>query len=96
VNRLEEYDVPVAPVKNTLEVSDDPHLEANNGLVEVNSVVGKETQVKVPSTPIRSSRFNPPKPRDPPGLGESTEEVLKNIGYSRAEIQELKEKGAVK
>lgn len=95
VDRLQAAGVPCAPVKDTVEVSEDPHLEAIDGLGEVTAAQGDRRSMRVPKSPIRSSEFEPLEPTDPPLQGEDTETVLEAIGYSEAEIEALRERDAI-
>jgi crotonobetainyl-CoA:carnitine CoA-transferase CaiB-like acyl-CoA transferase len=95
VDRLEAGNVPVAPVQDTVEVADDPHLKETGSLVEVNAAEGNEGAVRVPSSPLRSTGFELPPAEDPPALGEDTEAYLQQFGYSEERIEELRERGAI-
>jgi crotonobetainyl-CoA:carnitine CoA-transferase CaiB-like acyl-CoA transferase len=95
VDRLKEEGVPCAPVNDTLEVSEDPHLEAIDGLGEVTAAQGDRRSIRVPKSPIRSSEYEPREPTDPPLQGEDTEAVLESVGYSEAEIDSLRERDAI-
>lgn len=95
VDRLEKGDVPVAPVQDTLEVADDPHLNKTGSLAEVNTVEGKEARVRVPTSPLKTTGFEPPSAEDPPTLGEDTNAYLKQLGYSEEQISELRDQGII-
>ncbi|MFC6939154.1 CaiB/BaiF CoA-transferase family protein [Salinirubellus sp. GCM10025818] len=95
IELLAGADVPVAPVNNTAEVPDDPHLGATGALGEINTAEGKEDTIRVPGTPVRSTGYESTNPEDPPGLGEDTDAVLASIGYSETEIQQLHDKNAI-
>lgn len=94
-DRLEHANVPHAPVNDTLEVSDDPHLEETGGLVEVEAPQEGRQPHRVPTSPIRSSGFPMVDPTDPPKQGADTVDVLSSIGYSEDRIEELRERGAI-
>lgn len=93
--RLRDAGVPCAPVNDTLDASRDPHLAATGGLVEVDPPDDDRDAHLVPTSPLRSSRFDPVEPADPPARGEHTEEVLGSLGYSAERIEELRERGAI-
>ncbi len=95
VDKLREASVPVAPVNNIREVCDDPHLEATDALTTVHVAEGDGDSVNVPRSPIRSSAFSPIDSEDPPTLGEHTGSILASLGYSSAEIDALREQGAI-
>ena len=90
---LEDAGVPCGPILDYAEVFADPHVRARGMVQEMEHpeaghvrVVGPA--VKLSETPARLRR---PSPR----LGEHTAEVLREIGYSDAEIQALAASGAV-
>jgi crotonobetainyl-CoA:carnitine CoA-transferase CaiB-like acyl-CoA transferase len=92
--RLEAEDVPVAPIYNVAEVLADPQVR-HLGLTEeiAHPKAGKLGFVGAPITydglPKTSSM-------PPPELGEQTLAILTEMGYGRAAIQELVQKGITK
>ena len=87
VGRLEKARVPYAPVNAPLDVLDDPHLNADGGLLEVQTADGRA--IKVPAVPVVSDRFQPGVRGDPPALGEHTRELLAELDFSAEEIDRL-------
>lgn len=93
VQILTEADVPVAPVRDLQEVSEDPHIRFRRMIEEVTFETGAPTRqvgfpVKLSETPAAIRR---PSPR----LGEHTGEILEWLGYSPDEMEGLKEKGII-
>jgi crotonobetainyl-CoA:carnitine CoA-transferase CaiB-like acyl-CoA transferase len=81
-----------APVRDHAEVVADPAVWENGYLAKVQTPSGEETIV---ATPVRFSD-TPSQPRGaPPELGQHTEEVLLDLGYSWEEITALKEAEAI-
>jgi crotonobetainyl-CoA:carnitine CoA-transferase CaiB-like acyl-CoA transferase len=85
--------VPAGPINTPREALDDPHVRAGDFFTEIDFPgIGK---VPVAATPIKlhatpgEVRFRPPM------LGEHTDQILRELGYSAAEIDALKQKGAV-
>lgn len=95
VARLRDVGVPVAPVQNVREVTEDDHLEATGALGTIEATEGARAELSVPRLPLRSSAFDSPAPADPPALGADTEEVLAEFGYSDAEIERLREENCL-
>lgn len=95
VSLLRAADVPVALVQNLKEVTEDDHMAATGGFVDVDTVAGAPAEVSVPRFPVRSSGFEPPAATDPPELGEHTERVLRGLGYSDGEIERLRAEGCL-
>lgn len=84
--------VPCGPVKLPAELFEDPHVEANNLVVELeHPVVGR---IKMANSPIRMSGAETGARTSSPALGQHTREFLAELGYSSAEV-ELFEAGGV-
>jgi crotonobetainyl-CoA:carnitine CoA-transferase CaiB-like acyl-CoA transferase len=86
--RFDAEDVWWAPVQSPAQVVEDPQALAVEAFVEVPARAGAEPRRAV-ATPIRfgSERVGPSGPV--PGLGEHGEDLLRELGYSPAEVQAL-------
>lgn len=94
VEVLNAADVPNDAVQKAGEVLNDPQLAALGQLTQV-PLAGDQSAV-VPRLPIELS-LTPSRPAGPPpGLGEHGREILRQAGYSDAEIEELGRNGACK
>lgn len=92
IARLEEYDVPCAPVLTRTEMRQHPQIEAN-GIVEINThpVAGQLRQTR------HAARFDGTATehrRGAPLLAEHTTDVLAENGFSETEIEALLSSGA--
>jgi crotonobetainyl-CoA:carnitine CoA-transferase CaiB-like acyl-CoA transferase len=88
VARLRGGDIVSAPINTMLEASNDPDVIANGYVAEVDyPKYGK--RLKVHGTPWQFSE-TPAKIGIAPELGEHNDEVLGGLGYSAAEIADLK------
>ena len=88
VARLRKADIVSAPINTLLEASNDPDVIANGYVTHVDyPKYGKK--LKVHGTPWQFSE-TPAKPGIAPELGEHNEAVLCELGYSAAEIKDLK------
>lgn len=88
----EEFDFCLEPVLNFREVLNHPQLRYRNLFFEINHRDKKIPQIRLPFIVSELDRI----PANPPPLwGENTEEVLISLGYSREEIESLKEKGVI-
>jgi crotonobetainyl-CoA:carnitine CoA-transferase CaiB-like acyl-CoA transferase len=78
---LERLGLPFAPVNAPGDLFDDPHLNASDGLLELTLNDGRK--VKTPALPFTFNGQRLKKRRDPPAVGQHTQEVL-------AELQDRK------
>jgi formyl-CoA transferase len=90
---LEEVGVPCGPILNYAEVFADPHIQARGMIQEVDHPVGGRIRVLGPAAKLSETpaQFT----RHPPLYGEHTAEILRELGYSEADSQELADTGAV-
>src|SRR5256884_2916504 len=86
-------DIPVGPILSMKEIAEEPSLRATGTVVEVDHPTrGKYLTV---GNPIKLSD-SPCEVARSPLLGEHTEEILKDVlGYSVAEVAEIKGSGAI-
>ena len=90
---FEREDVPSAPALTRHEVIEHPQVLANEVLVEhEHPVAGRVRQTRVPA---RFGGTPPDAPRGAPRLGEHNAEIMTELGYSEAEIEGLRESGAL-
>ena len=93
VRRLREANVPVGPISDLGEVFTDPVVRHLGLIAEVDHPTAG--RVRAPGIPVRMDRTPPSVRRHPPLLGEHTEEVLREVGFSDLEIAALRKAGAV-
>jgi len=79
-------------VRGPQEVINDPQLRSNDIVVPLEGAGGKLTSTI--SSPIQVHGVAKVPARRAPGLGEHTEEVLKQLGFSASEIEGLRASGA--
>lgn len=91
---LDAAKLPAAPLHSTQDVLDDPHVQAMGYLKPV-AFPGASRDVPIIETPFRMSRTPGKIRRRAPLLGEHTDEVLSEIGYSAAETADLRDRGVV-
>jgi len=88
------HDCCLEPVLDLGEALDSELVRAREMVVELDQP-GAGEPVRQLGTPIKLSRTPAEAPRPGPALGEHTDEVLGGLGYSGAEIEAMKETGAV-
>jgi formyl-CoA transferase len=89
---LNQYDVPCGPILSMKEIIEDPALRASGTVVEVDHPVrGKYLTV---GNPIKMSD-SPTHVTRSPLLGEHTEEVLEQLGYTQSQIALLREERVI-
>ncbi|HYL88419.1 MAG TPA: CaiB/BaiF CoA-transferase family protein [Burkholderiales bacterium] len=93
IAKLDELDVPVGPVNDVAEILADPHVRARK-LVGSFDYPGLG-EFKALAMPYKFLGWDNPEVGRPPTLGEHTEAVLAELGYSRERIAELKGKRAI-
>lgn len=90
---LREADVPVGKINTVAEALADPHILERGFIIELEhphlgTLKSLATPVHMSATPLRYDRH-------PPTLGEHTEEILSELGYSANEIAQMRETGVI-
>jgi formyl-CoA transferase len=89
---LNKYDIPCGPILSMKEIAREPALRETGTIVEVDHPTrGKYLTV---GNPIKMSD-SPTEVTRSPLLGEHTEEVLRQLGYSALEIEKLREERVI-
>ena len=86
--------LPCGPVLSPQQVLEDPHLQAM-GLLKDMEYPNSNKPIPVADFPIKMSKSDTSIKRRSPTLGEHTNELMTELGYSGAEIEELKEKRVI-
>ncbi|HYZ88463.1 MAG TPA: CoA transferase [Myxococcales bacterium] len=89
---LEANDIPCVRLNQLEDLIADPHLGAVGFFHEMDHPT--EGHLRLAGIPSRWSRSRPKIERGPPRLGEHSVEVLREAGYSAAEIEQLIAEGA--
>ena len=94
MDKLETIGLPFAPVSKPEDLFDDPHLNAQGGLVPLTLPDGRAT--KLPALPLEMGGQRFDAWRDLPQIGQHTQETLREAGFSDAEISELAAVGVLR
>ena len=81
---FETNGLPFAPITRPHDLFDDPHLLATGGLAAITLADGRDALV--PLLPITLDGGRPGVRLGPPQLGEHTDQLLQEIGYTAAQI----------
>tara|TARA_B100000029_G_scaffold510642_1_gene602628 strand:+ start:56 stop:1240 length:1185 start_codon:yes stop_codon:yes gene_type:complete len=91
---LEAQDIPCGPINNYEEVSNDPHIRSRKMIVETEHPnLGR---IKTLGTPIKMSETPLTPGRPAPLLGQHTDEVLQEVGYSAEELSAFRGDGVIR
>jgi crotonobetainyl-CoA:carnitine CoA-transferase CaiB-like acyl-CoA transferase len=93
VTLLEDHDVPASEVKDMADVFETPQVEARGMHQTVSHPTAGE--VEMPGSPMHLSKTPTSIRQHPPRLGEHTAEVLREAGYTDAEIDRLQDEDVV-
>ncbi len=90
---MEAAEVPAGRIYNAADIAADPHYAARGMLQKITANDGEPLTVPgvIPVLSATPGSIRTPAPK----LGEHTDEVLKEIGYSTAEITKLRESAIV-
>ncbi len=93
IAKLDAAEVPVGPVNDVAEILNDPHVRARRlvGSFDYPDV----GEFKALALPYKFLGYDNPQIGRPPLLGEHTEALLAELGYSRERISELRSKRAI-
>ena len=90
---LTDADVPVFPVNTVSEIPEDPHVKYRQMIQEI--TLGSGERIKQVSFPVRLSEMPREIRMPPPELGEHTNEILRDLGYTREDLENLKRDAVV-
>ena len=92
-NRLSAANVPHAVVRDYQEIFESEQVAARGMKLTVRDPNGKP--VDLIGSPIQLIGAAAAEPSAPPGLGQQTEDILRELGLSADQVRELREKGVV-
>lgn len=84
---FEREGLPFAPIAKPEELAHDPHLQATGGLAAIRLSDGSMSQV--PLMPFTMDGKRPGLRLQPPQVGEHTQELLREVGYSEEALEAL-------
>jgi crotonobetainyl-CoA:carnitine CoA-transferase CaiB-like acyl-CoA transferase len=93
VQRCETAGVPFAPVATVEDLFDDPHLTASGAFIDID--LPRAGPTKLPRLPIEMDGHELGVERPPPRLGEHSREILAELGFGPAEIDDLAQRNII-
>jgi len=90
MEKIENLGLPFAPIGKPEDLFEDPHLNADGGLLDMEMEDGG--RCKLPALPISLDHKRPGLRLDPPKAGEHTDEILETLG---CDIDKLKQEGVI-
>ena len=94
LSELERTKVPAGPVYAPQQLLDDPHVNAAGFFADV-AFEGLPKPARIFATPVVLSETPGTVRTAPPTLGQHTNEILRELGLSKEEIEDLREAGAI-
>ena len=96
--RLDRAGIPFAPINRPADLFDDPHLNAGGGLQDVTLTdpANSGEVTRLPALPMEMGGDKFALRHDIPREGEHTRQVMRDVGYSDAEIEALLSEGLVR
>ena len=91
---LEKAGLSYGPIREPIDLLDDPHLKAGGALMKTREP-GGGMEIAGAALPIEFDGLKAPKRSDPPKVGEDTRRILKGLGMDEAQIAALFASGAV-
>ena len=92
---LQKRHVPAGRLRTLEECLSDDQLAHREVLHRHDHAKGVDGPFTVPKAAFKLAHGGPRIDTPPPGLGEHTDEILAELGYNRAEIVALRERGIV-
>ena len=93
MDKLEQIGLPFAPITEPIELFNDPHLNASSGLIDLNIPGGGKT--RLPALPIEMDGHKMGLRHDLPEIGEQTEIILEENGFTVSQIEKFKAGGII-
>ena len=92
---LQSSHVPAGRVRRMAEALADPQLKSRSILHEHADIPGTNKPVTVPMCAFKYEHGGPSIEMPPPQFGEHNEEVLESLGYTKSDIQSLRDDGVI-
>ena len=93
IAKCEQADIPVAPIARPEDLFNDPQLNQGGSLFE--TTIQGNIKTKLPKIPLEISEAKFSLKNNPPEIGEDSSEILKGLGYSEKEIENIRNENII-
>ncbi len=93
IETIERAGVPCGPINRVDDVINNPQVQARNMIAEL--AHPNVPDLRMPNSPLKLAETPPNIHRPPPLLGQHNNEILADLGYTAADIAELRQKGVI-
>ena len=93
MHTCDKIGLPFAPISKPHDLFDDPHLNQSGNMLEITLSDGSRS--RIPGLPLEIGGRRTAVWRDLPSIGEHGLQILKEVGYTNAEIEILQTKGVL-
>jgi len=94
MEKLERTGLPFAPIARPEELTDDIHLRESGGLLDV-TIPETGQHTSLPALPVSIAGQRLEKRLDPPGIGEDSIEILRDLGFNENQINALHQRNVI-
>ncbi|MBW0508090.1 hypothetical protein O181_047805 [Austropuccinia psidii MF-1] len=95
LERLSRYGLPCSRINTVKEAFEEPQTSAREMIQEIDCDASWSGKIKLIAPPIKLSKTPTKLHFCPPGLGQHTNEILTDLGYSKGQISQLRRAGII-
>jgi len=95
VAKLDHLGCPFAPVSTPADLVDDPHLNFDGRMIEIDTPEAASKTTKIPRLPFEMPNHSIGLRTQPPSPGQHTAEILGDLGFGQDKINDLKNRKVV-
>ena len=96
VAKLDHLGCPFAPVATPVDLLDDPHLNFEGRMIEVDTPDAASKKTKIPRLPFEMPNHSIGLRTQPPAPGQHTADILADLGFAQDQIDDLKLRNVIR